>query len=153
MKIQIPWFVETDNQAVWVLMSFIRRLYIEYNISTKEGVDMYLKDVKVILDIEHRDIGGYLENHLHKDWGKVGRLEMGHYTFYPRIIMKNTKRLELTDPRAIRVHCYLAGCLNHNLIEKPSKHWNNTTGRPCYQAMNHMDRTFFKLSSRLNEEA
>lgn len=153
MKIQVPWFVETDNQAVWVLCTFLRRLYIEYDISSKLGLALYLKDVKVILDIEHRNVGKYLEDHLHKDWGMVGRLELQTYTFYPKAIIKHTKHLELTDPRAIRVWCYLMGCLNHNLIEPPGKGWNNKSGKPSYQAMNHMDREFFRLSSRVDEEA
>lgn len=153
MKIKVPWFVDTDDQHVWVLCAFIRRLYIEYNIPTKFGVDMYLKDVKIILDIEHRDIAGYLNPHLNKNWGQVGRLEGNHYTFYPKAIMKHTKDVELTDPRTIRLWCYLAGCMNHNLIEGKPRSKMNKKGRPMYQAMNSMDRQFFRLSSRIDEEA
>ena len=153
MKIKVPWFVDTDDQHVWVLCAFMRRLYVEYNIPSREGVDMYMKDVKIILDVERRDIANYLHDHLAKNWGKVGRLEANHYTFYPRLIIKHTKRVELTEPRAIRLWCYLAGCLNHNLMEKRGRGWNNKTGRPSYQAMNSMDREFFRLSSRLDEEA
>ena len=59
MKIKIPWFVDTDNQNVWVLFAFIRRIYVTNPyVKASDGLNFYLSDIIRILDSEDKDIAG-----------------------------------------------------------------------------------------------
>jgi hypothetical protein len=140
-KLKVPQFVDTEDQGVWVLFTFIRRCYLHYDIPVKEGLNFYVADVMRILDCESKDINKFLQPHLKDNMVDIGRLFNDRICFWTKGIHRDTVTRELTDPRAIRVWCYLMGCINNNLINEGDK----VDRRICLWEM---DRKYFAFSDR-----
>ena len=142
MKIKIPWFVDTDNQNVWVLFAFIRRIYVTNPyVTAKDGLNFYLSDIIRILDSEDKDIAKAVEDHVKPGYGRIGRILSGQVCIWLNHVTKDTTTVELTDDRAIRVWCYLMGVTNKNIIDTGDRRKRPFT-------MSTMDKDFFPLSSR-----
>jgi hypothetical protein len=94
-----------------------------------------------ILDCESKDINKFLQPHLKDNMVDIGRLFNDRICFWTRGIHRDTVIRELTDARAIRVWCYLMGCINNNLINEGDK----VDRRICLWEM---DRKYFSFSDR-----
>lgn len=140
-KIKVPQFVDTKDELVWVLFAFIRRCYLHYDVSVKEGLNFYVADIMRILDVESKDIAKYLHPHLVEDHVSIGRLFNDRVCFWMKNLHRDTITRELTDNRAIRVWCYLMGCINNNLINDGDK----VDKRICLWEI---DRKYFAFSDR-----
>jgi len=142
VKIRVPYWVNTDNEGICMLFSFMRRIAIEYNLSDVP-LDMYGHDIRRIIGREEKGLHDYLDQFIDTRWCKIAKLNREHFVFTMKHIRTRTNTVEIKRPLNVVKWGYLMGCTNYNLIEEPVD--KELTGRPAYTPMYKLERDLFNF--------
>jgi len=119
VTIEIPSSAVDWPEEYQILIGFIRKLSVDYNIDKDTCINLFMADVKMILDSEDKDMVkklGSLEN-ADVTW-KIANLSRDHVGFWLTLNSHTWPKthVEIRSIRGIAIWSYLLGVSNHNLI-------------------------------------
>jgi len=146
VKIKVPKWVNTDDEGICMLFSFLRKLSIQH---PDTPLDMYGYDMRRIMDREENDLHLLLQDYVDPKYCKIAKLSREHFVFYMKESIKGLRVVTISSQRALLVWAYLSGCTNWNLIEEGKQ--VGYLSRPAYTPMYKFDRDMFAYSNRQDD--
>jgi len=142
IKIKVPGWVNTEDEGICMLFSFLRRIALEYD---EEALDVYGYDIRKITDIEADNVHLVINEHIDTTHCKIAKLNREHFVFKMSHYRRGINEVTIRKPESHIIWAYLMGCSNYNLVE-PDNDLIDKNHRPHYTPMYRLDREFFNHS-------